>query len=86
MAILLLSRPEYDYTGGLFIEHPVTKEIICMDSLMSKNDLLIIDGNYYTHWVEQKPITTKSRFSYFINMNPYSMQGVKIFSEALEEK
>lgn len=86
MAILLLSRPKYDYTGGLFIEHPVTKEIICMDSLMSKNDLLIIDGNYYTHWVEQKPITTKSRFSYFINMNPYSMQGVKIFSEALEEK
>jgi len=86
MAILLLSQPGQDYTGGLFIEHPVTKEVTCMDSFMSKNDLLIIDGNYYPHWVEHKPITTKSRFSYFINMNPFSMQGVKIFSEALEEE
>jgi|21_taG_2_1085346.scaffolds.fasta_scaffold00040_29 hypothetical protein len=86
IAILLLSRPGYDYTGGLFMEHPVTKEITCVDSLMSKNDLLIIDGNYYKHWVEQKPITTKSRFSYFINMNPCSIQGAKIFSEVLEEK
>ena len=75
MAILFLSQPGLDYRGGLFGLDKDNREF-CIDTMTSRCDLLILDGNYYPHRVDIVPLTDKGRVTYFINFNPFDMQGV----------
>lgn len=75
MAILYLSQPLKDYTGGLYVHHPEHKCEECIDDLINKRDLLLCDANYYRHRVDIEPITSVGRLTYFINFNPNSRDG-----------
>lgn len=75
MAILYLSQPLKDYTGGLYIYNPKHKCEECIDDLINRRDLLLCDANYYRHRVDIKPITSVGRLTYFINFNPNSTDG-----------
>ena len=78
MCILHLSTYGINYKGGLHIVKP-DDEVICLDKKhsLSKNDLVIVDANYYEHWVRVSDIVDETgRLTYFINLNPNSKEGV----------
>jgi len=68
MAILFLTSPNTDYSGGLSIFEEQTKSEKCIDDLCEQGDLLILDGNAYLHWVDNiKNISGKGRKTFFVN-------------------
>ena len=87
MAILHLSTNGVNYDGGLHIVKP-DDEVMCVDTKhnLSKGDLLIIDGNYYEHWVKIMDLKKKvGRLTFFVNLNPYGQDG-KVTREEQENK
>jgi len=83
MAILHLSQPLTDYTGGLYVYHPETKKEECVDDMLNTKDLILCDANYYMHRVDIKPLTKTGRLTYFVNFNPLSSEGA-VFQGRME--
>jgi hypothetical protein len=87
MAILHLSTNGVNYDGGLHIVKP-DDEVVCVDTKhnLSKGDLLLIDGNYYEHWVKIRDFGKEiGRLTFFINLNPHGQCG-KVSREEQENK
>jgi hypothetical protein len=52
MAILHLSQPGKDYTGGLYVcERNDPSKSFCVDDNLNKGDLLLVDAHRRPHWV-----------------------------------
>jgi len=70
MAILFLTSPNIDYSGGLFIYDEEIKAEKCIDKICEKGDLLFLSGNEYFHWVDVQDISGNGRKTFFINNHP----------------
>tara|TARA_R110002073_G_scaffold115116_4_gene252632 strand:+ start:10235 stop:11008 length:774 start_codon:yes stop_codon:yes gene_type:complete len=76
MAIMFLSQPGQDYSGGLTIIKDDLTEIN-LDSFCNKGDLLIVSGGRYIHYVDTAPTPGRDgRITFFVNSHPSDLEGV----------